>query len=202
MGHEDEPPPQAAEERKASPGVDSDLPVGNCGGDHFTAAELTFAALLAPVMRVAPEEGYGAALPRIDALDDEAKAMVGPMARLLRVPRSGEGQTRTRSSSSKSSARSDETEPNQTQNARMSDSAGSLGRSQGNRSPSEAEEQSPVRRPGFRVAVTPSTRSWNSVVVFLRDWTALCRVRESRHDSILSVRRPERSHAHLRSFDP
>lgn len=45
-------------------------------GDHFTAADLTFAALLAPVMCVRPEEGYGAALPPIDALDAEAKALV------------------------------------------------------------------------------------------------------------------------------
>lgn len=45
-------------------------------GDHFTAADLTFAALLAPVMCITPEEGYGAALPPIDALDQEAKALV------------------------------------------------------------------------------------------------------------------------------
>jgi len=45
-------------------------------GDHFTAADLTFAALLAPVMCVTPEEGFGAVLPSIEALDAEARELV------------------------------------------------------------------------------------------------------------------------------
>ncbi len=45
-------------------------------GDRFTAADLTFAALLAPVLCVTPEEGYGAVLPSIDALDGEARELV------------------------------------------------------------------------------------------------------------------------------
>lgn len=45
-------------------------------GDHFTAADLTFAALLAPVLCVTPEEGYGAVLPSSDALDAEARELV------------------------------------------------------------------------------------------------------------------------------
>jgi len=45
-------------------------------GDRFTAADLTFAALLAPVLCVTPEEGYGAVLPSIDALDAEARELV------------------------------------------------------------------------------------------------------------------------------
>lgn len=39
-------------------------------------ADLTFAALLAPVMCVTPEEGYGAALPPIDALDEPPSSLV------------------------------------------------------------------------------------------------------------------------------
>jgi glutathione S-transferase len=46
-----------------------------CGG-HFTAADLTFAALLAPVMCVTPEEGFSAVLPSIEALDAEARELV------------------------------------------------------------------------------------------------------------------------------
>jgi glutathione S-transferase len=46
-------------------------------GDRFTAADLTFAALLAPVLCVTPEEGFGAILPDLAALDDEAQALVG-----------------------------------------------------------------------------------------------------------------------------
>jgi len=45
-------------------------------GDHFTAADLTFAALLAPVMCVTPEEGFSAVLPSIEALDAEARELV------------------------------------------------------------------------------------------------------------------------------
>jgi glutathione S-transferase len=45
-------------------------------GAHFTAADLTFAALLAPVLCVTPEEGFGAVLPSLDDLDEEARALV------------------------------------------------------------------------------------------------------------------------------
>lgn len=45
-------------------------------GDRFTAADATFAALLAPVLCVTPEEGYGAVLPSIDTLDAEARGLV------------------------------------------------------------------------------------------------------------------------------
>ena len=45
-------------------------------GDSFTAADLTFAALMAPVLCVTPEEGFGAVLPSIDALDAEARDLV------------------------------------------------------------------------------------------------------------------------------
>jgi len=45
-------------------------------GAHFTAADLTFAALLAPVLCITPEEGFGAVLPSLDDLDEEARALV------------------------------------------------------------------------------------------------------------------------------
>ena len=45
-------------------------------GDRFTAADLTFAALLAPVLCVTPEEGYGAILPDPASLDAEAQALI------------------------------------------------------------------------------------------------------------------------------
>lgn len=45
-------------------------------GDRFTAADLTFAALLAPALSVTPEEGYGAVLPSIDALDAAARDLI------------------------------------------------------------------------------------------------------------------------------
>ena len=45
-------------------------------GDRFSAADLTFAALLAPVMCVTPEEGYGAVLPSFEALDAEARELI------------------------------------------------------------------------------------------------------------------------------
>ena len=48
-------------------------------GTTFTAADLTFAALLAPVMLVTPEEGFGAVLPSIEALDAEARDLVEEM---------------------------------------------------------------------------------------------------------------------------
>lgn len=45
-------------------------------GAEFTAADLTFAALLSPVLCVTPEEGFGAVLPSIDALDEEARELI------------------------------------------------------------------------------------------------------------------------------
>jgi glutathione S-transferase len=45
-------------------------------GDHFTAADLTFGALLAPVLCITPEEGYGAVLPSFEVLDAEARELV------------------------------------------------------------------------------------------------------------------------------
>lgn len=46
-------------------------------GDAFTAADLTFAALLAPVLLVTREEGYGATFPRLADLPPEAADLVG-----------------------------------------------------------------------------------------------------------------------------
>lgn len=43
-------------------------------GARFTAADLTFAALLSPVLCIAREEGFSAALPSLDDLDEEARA--------------------------------------------------------------------------------------------------------------------------------
>lgn len=48
-------------------------------GDTFTAADLTFATLMAPVLCVTPEEGYGATLPSVDELDAEARELVEEM---------------------------------------------------------------------------------------------------------------------------
>ena len=48
-------------------------------GDHFTAADLTIAALASPVLCTTREEGYGAVLPSRDALDAEARELVDEM---------------------------------------------------------------------------------------------------------------------------
>jgi glutathione S-transferase len=48
-------------------------------GDHFTAADLTFAALMSPVLCTTPEEGYGAVLPALEALDAEGRELVDEM---------------------------------------------------------------------------------------------------------------------------
>jgi glutathione S-transferase len=48
-------------------------------GDHFTAADLTFAALVSPVLCTTPEEGYGAVLPSLEALDAEGRELVEEM---------------------------------------------------------------------------------------------------------------------------
>jgi glutathione S-transferase len=45
-------------------------------GDTFTAADLTFASLLAPVLLVSREEGYSARFPSRDEVDSEARAFV------------------------------------------------------------------------------------------------------------------------------
>ena len=48
-------------------------------GDSFTAADLTFAALLAPALCVSDAEGYGARLPALTDLDDETQALVAEL---------------------------------------------------------------------------------------------------------------------------
>lgn len=45
-------------------------------GEEFTAADLTFAALLSPVLCVSRDEGFGAVLPSLDSLDAEARELV------------------------------------------------------------------------------------------------------------------------------
>lgn len=45
-------------------------------GDRFTAADLTFAALLSPALCITPEEGFGAVLPEMASLDEEAQALI------------------------------------------------------------------------------------------------------------------------------
>lgn len=40
------------------------------------AVDLTFAALLAPSLCLTPQEGFGAVLPEVASLDDEAQALV------------------------------------------------------------------------------------------------------------------------------
>lgn len=48
-------------------------------GDHFTAADLTFASLMAPVLLVTREEGYGANLPTLDDCAAETRELVSEM---------------------------------------------------------------------------------------------------------------------------
>jgi glutathione S-transferase len=45
-------------------------------GDTFTAADLTFAALSAPVLLVSRAEGYGAELPSVDDFPNDTRALV------------------------------------------------------------------------------------------------------------------------------
>jgi glutathione S-transferase len=45
-------------------------------GDRFTAADLTFAALLSPLLCLPPESGHGAVLPDIDDFDEEARELL------------------------------------------------------------------------------------------------------------------------------
>lgn len=42
-------------------------------GRHFTAADLTFACMLAPALMVQPEEGYSGVLPKLSQLNSEAR---------------------------------------------------------------------------------------------------------------------------------
>ena len=46
-------------------------------GNRFTAADLTFASLVAPALCLTPEQGFGAVLPELVSLDDEAQALIG-----------------------------------------------------------------------------------------------------------------------------
>jgi glutathione S-transferase len=48
-------------------------------GDTFSAADLTFAALMAPVLLVSRAEGYGATLPGLDEFGPDARAVVAEM---------------------------------------------------------------------------------------------------------------------------
>jgi glutathione S-transferase len=48
-------------------------------GDTFTAADLTFASLMAPVLLVSREEGYGATMPGIDEFDADGRALIAEM---------------------------------------------------------------------------------------------------------------------------
>lgn len=44
-------------------------------GDRFTAADLTFASMMAPVLLVQPHEGYGAKLPSVEECSAEVQAV-------------------------------------------------------------------------------------------------------------------------------
>ncbi|MEM7136272.1 MAG: glutathione binding-like protein [Myxococcota bacterium] len=48
-------------------------------GDRFTAADLTFASLMSPILCVQPDEGHGAVLPPLESLDREARGFVEEM---------------------------------------------------------------------------------------------------------------------------
>lgn len=48
-------------------------------GDSFTAADLTFAALMAPVLLITRAEGYGATLPDAEELGSEVRALIAEM---------------------------------------------------------------------------------------------------------------------------
>ena len=45
-------------------------------GDRFTAADLTFASLMAPLLLIQRDEGYSAGLPGLDDLSEDARALV------------------------------------------------------------------------------------------------------------------------------
>jgi glutathione S-transferase len=48
-------------------------------GDRFTAADLSLACMLAPVLLPTPAEGYGATLPEVEALPAEGRELVAEM---------------------------------------------------------------------------------------------------------------------------
>ena len=48
-------------------------------GDRFSAADLTFAAMLSPVLCVQPEEGHGAVLPPVASMDEGSQALVAEL---------------------------------------------------------------------------------------------------------------------------
>lgn len=48
-------------------------------GDTFTAADLTYAALLAPALLVSASEGYGATFPDVEQLPEDARTLVDEM---------------------------------------------------------------------------------------------------------------------------
>jgi glutathione S-transferase len=48
-------------------------------GDTFTAADLTFASLMAPILLVSREEGYGASFPSLDEIGPGAREVVDEM---------------------------------------------------------------------------------------------------------------------------
>jgi len=48
-------------------------------GERFTAADISFCALAAPVLMVQPWEGFGGALPPIDRLSDEFRSLVAQL---------------------------------------------------------------------------------------------------------------------------
>jgi glutathione S-transferase len=54
-------------------------PSGYCVGDGFTAADLTFSALAAPMLLVQPTEGYGAVFPTLSSLSPEVQELVQRM---------------------------------------------------------------------------------------------------------------------------
>ena len=62
-------------------------------GAQFTAADLTFAALLSPVLCITREEGFRATLPSIEDLDEEAVQVARAWARLKEPERSAMKET-------------------------------------------------------------------------------------------------------------
>jgi glutathione S-transferase len=68
--------PRALDRVRATLAEIEDRPSRYLVGDCFTAADLTFAALLAPALLVTREEGYGATLPSLDDLASDARALV------------------------------------------------------------------------------------------------------------------------------
>jgi len=48
-------------------------------GDEFTAADLTFAALFAPLLLIGRDDGYGATLPALDDLEPDTRDLIAAM---------------------------------------------------------------------------------------------------------------------------